>query len=171
MTTAITLRRPVSEDGRAVFTLIMECPPLDINSVYCNLLQCSHFRDTSVIATDEQGAAGFISGYIIPDRPDTLFIWQVAVSDRARGQGLARRMLDEILQRPQCAEVRHVETTITEDNAASWALFESLARGYQATLKRSLMFDKKLHFGDRHDSEILARIGPLQFAEEQKQRA
>ncbi len=171
MSTTITLRRPESEDGRAVFTLIMECPPLDINSVYCNLLQCSHFRDTSVIACDEEGAAGFISGYIIPTQPDTLFVWQVAVSERARGQGLARRMLDEILQRAQCKDVRHVETTITDDNEASWALFQSLARDYSAPLQRSLMFDKQTHFADRHDSEFLARIGPLQFAQEQKQPA
>lgn len=171
MSSAITLRKPVSEDGRAVFTLIMECPPLDINSAYCNLLQCSHFRDTSVIATDDRGALGFISGYIIPDRPDTLFIWQVAVNERGRGKGLARRMLDDILHRTACESVSHLETTITEDNAASWALFSSLARDYQAPLERSVMFDREIHFGDRHDTELLARIGPLQFPQAQRRQA
>ncbi len=171
MSSAITLRRPVSEDGRAVFTLIMECPPLDINSAYCNLLQCSHFRDTSVIATDSHGAIGFISGYIIPGRPDTLFVWQVAVSERGRGKGLARRMLDDILHRSECQGVSHLETTITEDNAASWALFSALARDYKAPLERSVMFDREIHFGDRHDTELLARIGPLQFPQEEQRQA
>jgi len=159
--TEIELRAPVAEDGHSVHQLVANCPPLDPNSLYCNLLQAAHFSTTSVAATLAGKLVGFVSGYRIPARPDTLFIWQVAVGDSARGQGLATRMLRHILARPDCAGVAYLETTITADNGASWALFGALAKQLQAPLGESLMFDRERHFGGDHDSEMLVRIGPF----------
>jgi len=159
--TEIALRSPRAEDGAAVYQLIAECPPLDTNSMYCNLLQCAHFSATSVAAELNGDIVGFISGYTQPDKPDTLFIWQVAVGKKARGQGLAGRMLKEILARPACEAVRFIETTITPDNQASWALFESLTRKLGTELKRSVMFERQQHFAGQHETEMLARIGPV----------
>ncbi|GAB3277852.1 diaminobutyrate acetyltransferase [Parahaliea aestuarii] len=161
MTAEITLRVPVREDGNAVHQLIGCCPPLDTNSMYCNLLQCAHFADTSVAALMDGELVGFISGYIIPGRDDTLFIWQVAVGEKARGQGLAGKMLAHIVERQHCADVRFMETTITEDNAASWALFSRFAERREAEMSRSVMFDRERHFGGEHASELLVRIGPF----------
>ncbi|WP_237055518.1 diaminobutyrate acetyltransferase [Microbulbifer sediminum] len=155
------LRRPVSEDGADVHRLIQRCPPLDENSVYCNLLQTSHFADTSVAAEVAGELAGFVSGYLVPSRPDTLFIWQVAVAEEGRGQGLAGRMIREILGREACAQVRYLETTITPDNEASWALFRGLARKLGTECNESVMFDRERHFHGQHDSEMLLRIGPF----------
>lgn len=157
----VQLRRPVSEDGADVHQLIGNCPPLDTNSLYCNLLQASHFAATSVAAELNGELVGFISGYIIPERPETLFIWQVAVAENGRGMGLAGRMLREILARPACSQVTHLETTITPDNDASWALFRSLARKLDAGLAETVMFDRDRHFRGQHDSEMLLRIGPF----------
>ena len=67
--TSITLRQPVAKDGPAVFELIKECPPLDNNSVYCNLLQCTHFSSTSVAGYQGEKLVGFVSGYIMPASP------------------------------------------------------------------------------------------------------
>lgn len=159
--TEIALRAPRAEDGAAVYQLIADCPPLDTNSMYCNLLQCAHFSATSVAAELDGNLVGFISGYIQPDKPDTLFIWQVAVGEKARGQGLAGRMLKEILARPACAAVRFIETTITPDNRASWALFESLTNKLGTELQRSVMFERQQHFAGQHETEMLARIGPV----------
>jgi len=157
----ITLRAPTAEDGAAVYDLIAQCPPLDTNSMYCNLLQSCHFSDTSVAAELSQEIVGFISGYVLPKQPDTLFIWQVAVGEKARGQGLASRMLADILSRPACQQVKYLETTITPDNRASWALFESLANKLNAKLERSVMFDRQQHFAGQHETEMLVRIGPF----------
>lgn len=156
----ITLNPPEDTDGSAVSDLIDRCPPLDTNSGYCNLLQCSHFSDTCVIAKMDSKTVGFVSGYRLPKANHTLFIWQVAVDSDARGTGLAQKMIRNILERHP--DVTHIETTITEDNNASWALFERIAKNYNAPLVRSVMFDRKLHFAGAHDSELLARIGPLQ---------
>jgi L-2,4-diaminobutyric acid acetyltransferase len=163
----ITLRAPAAEDGAAVYELIAQCPPLDTNSMYCNLLQCSHFAGTSVAAELDDAIVGFISAYLQPGASDTVFIWQVAVGEKARGQGLASRMLREILARPACQQVRFIETTITADNRASWALFESLANKLGAELNRSVMFDKQQHFNGEHETEMLVRIGPFERTPQQ----
>lgn len=158
-------RAPRDTDGMAVHRLIAACPPLDVNSAYCNLLQCAHFAPTSVIAELDGATVGFISGYRVPQRPRTLFIWQVAVGEEGRGQGLAGRMLAAILDRDGNDDIGYLETTITRDNAASWALFEGLARKRGAELRQEVMFDRELHFERSHDTEMLVRIGPLQQGE------
>lgn len=160
-----SLRVPLPEDGESVHRLVEACPPLDPNSTYCNLLQCTHFADTSVAAEIDGELVGFISGYFIPGRNDTLFIWQVAVGEKARGQGLAGKMLQHIIRRPQCERVAYIETTITETNTASWRLFERLAKTLSAKLESSTMFDRDTHFAGKHDSEFLVRIGPLTAAQ------
>jgi len=160
-TTAITFRAPVKDDGYRLHNLVGLCPPLDPNSIYCNLLQCSHFAQTGVAAELNGELVGFISGYIPPGQPDTLFIWQVAVHEQGRGQGLAKRMLKEIVKRDACSNVRFLETTITEDNDAFWALFRSFARDMGAELTYTEHFEKELHFGGENDSEFLLRIGPF----------
>lgn len=166
MSNTIELRTPTLSDGMEVFRLVERCPPLDANSSYCNFLQCGHFAQTSVAAEMNGELVGFISGYKKPEQPDTLFVWQVAVDERARGQGLASKMLLHILQRPNCQSVNHLETTITEDNKGSWALFERLAKTLTAELNSSIFLDKQKHFDGLHDSEALVRIGPFTNTQE-----
>ncbi|HLV77743.1 MAG TPA: diaminobutyrate acetyltransferase [Marinobacter sp.] len=160
-TPAIALREPVTEDGYRLHQLVAECPPLDPNSIYCNLLQCSHFASTGVAAEKDGDLVGFISGYIPPQQPETVFVWQVAVHEKGRGQGLAKRMLRAIVSRDACRAVTHLETTITQDNEASWALFRSFARDLGAELSYHEHFRREPHFGGKHDSEFLLRIGPF----------
>ncbi len=160
-TTAITLRKPVKDDGFRLNQLVAQCPPLDPNSIYCNLLQCSHFADTAVAAEKNGDLVGFISGYIPPKQPETVFVWQVAVHAKGRGQGLAKRMLKAIVAQQGSNSVSHMETTITADNDASWALFRSFARDMGAELSYEEHFIKDVHFGGQHDSEFLLRIGPF----------
>ncbi|MHC5068213.1 MAG: GNAT family N-acetyltransferase, partial [Planctomycetota bacterium] len=57
-----------------------------------------HFAHTSVVASVGPDLIGAVTAYRVPDDPTTLFVWQVAVSDAARGQGLAGRMLQFLVQ-------------------------------------------------------------------------
>ena len=157
----IRLRQPNAFDGHQLHQLIQSCPPLDENSVYCNLLQCSHFAGTSVVGETAGQLTCAISAYLVPGRHDSLFVWQVAVAEKARGQGVAGRMLEHILARPACTGVRFLETTVTNSNRASWALFEGFARRFDTPLERREMFESQLHFAGAHETEVLARIGPL----------
>ncbi|HKJ42840.1 MAG TPA: diaminobutyrate acetyltransferase [Sunxiuqinia sp.] len=160
-TQTIELEPPGPEDGYAINQLIANCPPLDTNSVYCNLLQATHFADTSMCARKDGKLVGFVSGYLIPNRPDTLFIWQVAVDESARGMGLASKMLDKIITRQVCKNVNFLETTITDSNDSSWRLFDKLAKQLKAGTNTSTAFHKDKHFNGHHDSEQLLRVGPI----------
>ena len=161
MSAGIRLRAPCPEDGADVGALIASCPPLDRNSLYATLLLCSDFADSCVVAEEGARLVGWVSGYRRPVAPADFFVWQVAVAPAARGRGLAGRMIEALLHRPQATGVRHLVSTITAGNGASWALFEGLARRWRAPLERSPRFDRDRHLAGAHDSEWQARIGPL----------
>lgn len=110
---------------------------------------------------DSGDVLGFVSGYRIPDRAEVLFVWQVVVSSKARGQGLAGRMIQALLDSDTCHDVTHIETSITNDNQASWSLFKKLAQKLNAPTGETVLFDKDAHFGGQHDTEMLFRIGPF----------
>jgi L-2,4-diaminobutyric acid acetyltransferase len=157
----ILLRKPVATDGRAISGLIAACPPLDPNSAYCNLLQCTDFADSCIVAERADMLVGWVSGYRPPVAPANFFIWQVAISSAARGERLAGRMIHALLTRPEQAGITHLTTTITEDNRASWALFEGLARRWGAPVEKSIRFEREAHFAGAHATEWQVRIGPL----------
>ena len=158
----ILIRQPAPDDGIAVHNLIRKSAFLDDNSLYCYLVLCTHFSDTSVVATLGDDLAGVVTAYIPPQQQDTLFVWQVAVDTAAQGRGLASQMLKHILDRDATRHINFVETTVTADNKASRAMFSSLARRFNADISESVMFDRVQHFLNLHDSEYKLRIGPLQ---------
>jgi diaminobutyrate acetyltransferase len=103
---------------------------------------------------------GFISGYLPPKAPDVLFIWQVAVAAEARGRGLGKSMLRELLARDACAGVQALETTITPSNQASFGLFKAMARECGAETRTETLFTEE-QLGSGHEEEVLVRIAPL----------
>ncbi len=156
------MRQPNSHDGFVLNQLIKNCPPLDGNSVYCNLLQCSHFAETCVLTELDNNVVASSTGYLKPADINTLFVWQIAVHADHRGQGLAEKMLIHQLAAKVCRNVRFLETTISDDNEASWRLFMSFAKKLQADTEKMPCFDQSLHFNNEHESEILLRIGPFE---------
>ena len=147
----LRLRKPTAADGPAITRLIATCTPLDPNSAYCNLLQCTHFADFCIVAECNGQIVGWVSGYRPPTEPDSFFVWQVAVAKAARG--LVSYMITK--------HTTHLITTVTDDNIPSWALFNGLARAWGVALTRSAVFERDAHFGGAHATEWLARIGPL----------
>ncbi|UHL64527.1 diaminobutyrate acetyltransferase [Paralcaligenes sp. KSB-10] len=162
--------RPLSKvDGLAVHRLVGECPPLDLNSVYVYLLLSEHFSDTCVLAENAGVVNGFISAYMPPARPEVLFVWQVAVHSRARGHGLARLMLWNLLERPGLSGIRYIETTVGPDNAASRNVFAGIARQLRAPVVDSPLFERELFGAGEHADERLLRIGPFDASPRQAQ--
>ena len=154
-------RRPQRSDAAQVHALVAGCAPLDLNSPYAYLLLCTHFSETSAIAETGGGPLGFVGGYLKPSEPSVLFIWQIAVSRDARGDGVGVGLLQEVLGRPACGHVRHLEATITPSNEASWKLFRSLARARGAPCHETPMFGKDDFGGGNHEEEQLLRVGPF----------
>src|SRR5690606_15599375 len=107
---------------------------------------------------------GWVSGYLLPNAPDTLFIWQIAIDPSAQNMGIGKQLLKALLQRPSCSHVRTLKTTITSDNRASWALFESLARNNGTTLTHTPHYLADAHFDGPHATEHLVTV-PLSARE------
>ena len=161
----IILRPPTVADGADLWRLAHGTGVLDTNTPYAYLLWARDFAASSVIAEVEGEPAGFISGYLKPSDPTTIFIWQVAVDSTFRGRGLAKKMLFELAERSGAARL---ETTITADNDASIALFTALARQHETELvKRSLftedLFPAASESGETHAAEDLYVVEPLKF--------
>jgi L-2,4-diaminobutyric acid acetyltransferase len=158
------LREPTIDDGAALHELVRACPPLEQNSLYCNLLQCTHFAHSSIVAEKKGGLVGFVSGYRRPDAPHAYFLWQVGVASAGRGAGLGRRMIAAILARLEPEGVTELHTTVTRSNEASRALFKAVARDQGAQLTEHECFMER-HFGRTgHQAEYLLRIAPLRGA-------
>ena len=155
--TQTDVRTPELEDGQHLWRLAKDTAVLDLNSSYSYLLWCRDFADTSVIARIDGESAGFITGYTRPENPDTLMIWQVAVDEKFRGHGLASTMLHELADRTGALRM---ETTITDDNAASNRLFQAFADQRGAGYDRRPLFTPEM-YPDGHDTEYLYEIAPL----------
>ncbi|MFJ2610152.1 MULTISPECIES: diaminobutyrate acetyltransferase [unclassified Streptomyces] len=159
----LQIDRPSLADGAALWRIAKDSKALDLNSSYSYLLWCRDFAATSAVARAEDGEpVGFITGYVRPDRPHTLLVWQVAVDESHRGRGLAGALLDGLAART-VAElgITTVETTITPGNTASERLFESFAERNDARLEREVLFGTGLFPDEPHEPEVLHRIGPL----------
>jgi len=152
---------PATRDGASIHALVRDCTPLDLNSVYAYLLLCEHHAATCVRASMEGQTVGFVSAYRPPQRPDVIFVWQVAVSPDLRGTGLARRMLAHLLRRDAVRDCTYLETTVSPSNIPSRRLFEALARERAATLEESVLFSESAFGPASHEVEVLFRIGPL----------
>ncbi len=171
MSEALTIetRIPNLGDSDGIFSLVKRCPPLDLNSRYAYMLVATHFSDTSVVAIHDKRIIGFVSAYFLPRKPDSFFIWQVAVDPDYREKGLAGLMLSDILMRPHIQNTTtFLETTISPSNTASLGLFKKLVRENSAEITEGI-FAKAEDFGaDAHEEEILYRIGPLRLSGENK---
>jgi L-2,4-diaminobutyric acid acetyltransferase len=150
-------------DGAALWRLAKDSKTLDLNSSYSYLLWCRDFAGTSAVARGADGEpVGFLTGYVRPDRPGTLLVWQVAVDFAHRGLGIAAALLDGLTARLTAERrITEIETTISPGNTASERLFTSFAARHGAEVTREVLFPADLFPDGPHDPEVLYRIGPL----------
>ena len=160
----VELRNPKVSDGSSLWRLVRDTGMLDLNSPYAYFLLGEHFAETSVVAEKDGGIAGFVSAYIPPQTPDSIFVWQVGVATSMRQQGLALKMLLAILRRDICKNIQTLKTTITPSNTASRALFSSLAKRVNGSLHEQQDYFRSAWFPDsRHEAEALFSISPIRL--------
>lgn len=157
----ISIENPEKSDGEKIWKLIGETGGLDLNSSYCYFMLGEYFGDTCAKAVDNDSdeVVGFVSGFRKPDASDSLFIWQVCVSKKAQGNGVAKRMIQFILSAHP--DIRFIETTVGPTNTASDALFCSIARKFDATVRKDVFLDHKEFTVGAHETELLYKIGPF----------
>jgi L-2,4-diaminobutyric acid acetyltransferase len=159
----VVIEKPTKSDGAAIWRIARDSKKLDLNSSYAYVLWCQDFADSSAVARVDGDAVGFVIGYRKQSAQDTAVVWQVAVDASQRGRGLAGRLLDGLCAALHADGVRYLETTITPDNQASIALFESFAARWQTEMVRSDFLAAE-DFPDEHEQEDLYRIGPFEHA-------
>ncbi len=71
-----------------------------------------HFADTSLIAEDDRGLAGFLIGFLSQTHPDEAYIHFAGVRPDLRGSGLGRDLYTEFFRRVRGRD-RTVVTCIT----------------------------------------------------------
>ncbi len=77
MTEQITLRELDSQDAPAMQEVAEDTGVLEVNGTYYYSIMGRHFSNSGIIAEDNSGVCGYITGYRLEDQPDSLFVWQV----------------------------------------------------------------------------------------------
>jgi L-2,4-diaminobutyric acid acetyltransferase len=164
-TQAALFRQPAVTDAEAMWRLVRDSGRLDPNSAYCYLLLCRYFADTCLVAEHGGVLRGFVTAFVPPGEAATLFVWQIAVAEEARGQGLGTQLLQRLLELPACRHVTQVEATVSPSNAPSRRLFESFARLQGAVCEQvqgggfaAALFPDADAAGGGHEAEPQLRI-------------
>ncbi|MFI9405074.1 diaminobutyrate acetyltransferase [Nocardia sp. NPDC052316] len=166
---AVVLRAPGVADGAQLWRIAKDSAVLDTNSSYAYVLWCRDFAATSVVAEVNGCVVGFVIGYLRPQAPDTVFVWQVAVDRAQQGKGTGAQLLHALLDNVAPQGVSKLETTISPDNAASIALFTSVARRRDARITKRPLFDAGV-FPDSHAPEDLYLIAPTARTTQEEHR-
>lgn len=163
MTVAVNVkvRKPVVEDGRHIFDLIRDVGTLDLNSSYSYLMLCKFFSDTCRVAVSDECIVGFISAFIRPDEPNTVFVWQVAVHPQYRKQRIGSTLIKSLLESESCTGCKYLEATVTPDNLSSDSLFRGIARALHCDCDVTPCFSSDNFPGSTHQPEHLYHIGPI----------
>lgn len=158
------ISKPSKEFAKDIYNLVKNTKVLDLNSEYLYLLQTTHFKNTCSMFIFEKKVAGFVSAYRIPDFPNKLFIWQVAVDAEFRGKGIAQKLILEILKREENKDIEYINTTVSPSNYASIKVFDKLTSTLQTQIT-SKSFLEKEDFTNQHEEEVLYEIGPFNLKE------
>lgn len=156
------LREPSATDGSKVWNLIKRAGQLDLNTPYCYLMLCDVFRTSCVVAEWNNELVGFVSALVKPEKPDTLFVWQIAVDPLHRGQGLGKSMLRDLLARSYYSPIRYIEATVSESNTASNRMFCSFAEEIGVVIQQVAGgYTTDMFPVQGHDQEPLIKLGPF----------
>ncbi len=159
--TGIVFRNPKTRDGKYFWEIAKASKVLDVNSPYHYLIMCRHFGKTCIVAEKQGRVIGFVTAYIPPDSPDSLFVWQVAVDEKERGQGLGVQMLINAFKNSKALNIKNLNATITPSNQASINLFTAVARELNSPFEFEKEFFSATNFGqNNHEPEMLFHIGP-----------
>jgi len=161
MDSSILFRIPQKKDAKKIVDLIKSGGTLDLNSEYLYLLQTTHFNKTCSVAVCNDEIIGFVSGYLVPNEEETLFIWQVAVSSKFRGQNLAMQIIMDIFNRNNSKkQIKYILSTVSPSNKSSQRVFEKVAIDFDTDMKSKTLFSLD-DFIDAHEEEVQYLIGPI----------
>jgi L-2,4-diaminobutyric acid acetyltransferase len=140
-------------------TFIKSVGNLDLNSSYLYLLLAHYFSQQCLVAKVDQKIIGFITAIKTDNdaNNNTIFIWQVGVDQDFQCRGIAKKLLQTLIER-QSNNITKIEFTISPSNKPSLALFQKYADKIGATVDPVAKFDSELFFEEGHEEEIFYQI-------------
>nr|WP_163502630.1 GNAT family N-acetyltransferase [Halomonas socia] len=133
---SLQYRHPSLEDAHEIYQLAKSTDQLDRYPEYFYLLWCRDFKGTSLIAKKDHVLAGFIIGYIRPEDPATLLIWQQAMSPKILNRGTGVRMLYYLTKKCVSNGTRFIEATIDPKNQPAERTLLGISKKFNTKIKK-----------------------------------
>ena len=130
----VILRRATEQDHPAVVGVILDwwgMPPGSHLPLLLPRLFLQHFADTSFIAEDASGLAGFLIGFRSSSQPGVAYIHFVGVRPDLRRAGLARTLYERFFDEARAAGCHRVDAITGPPNRRSQAFHAAM--GFTAT--------------------------------------
>jgi predicted GNAT superfamily acetyltransferase len=125
----VALRRPTEQDHAAVVGVVVDWWGLPGTSHLPLLLPrlfFQHFADTSFIAEDADGLAGFLVGFRSASQPGVAYIHFVGVRPDLRQTGLARALYETFFAESKAAGCHRVNAITGPGNRGSQAFHAAM---------------------------------------------
>ena len=121
------IRTCTPDDLQRVSRFVESCPPLERHTGFTYWVTFNFWGDTCFVATEGDEIVGYASGVGAGTSPDLIYIWQVGVAERYRGNGLSRRLISKVAEAAREKGFRRANVSIAPDNAASLSAFRRVA--------------------------------------------
>jgi L-2,4-diaminobutyric acid acetyltransferase len=157
---ALSIRALAADDLVGVQGLIRACPPLQLHTPYTYWVILDKYGSHCAGIFDGENAVGLVLAIPVPEQ--RLFVWQIGVLPRLRGDGLSGRLLRHIWRAATREGMTSLETTIAEDNPASRSAFEAFAQAEGLNLRPSGAVTVRDADGVAVDDEIVYRLEAVQ---------
>jgi L-2,4-diaminobutyric acid acetyltransferase len=117
-------RKPNESDFERVYDFVSACKPLESYAVHFYKIMLRYFRNTCLVAEENNVIVGFVLGFVSQVDPKTYFLWQIGVSPEKQGQGIGNRLLTEMESLLKKTRVGRMELTVDPENITSQKLVE-----------------------------------------------
>ncbi len=132
--TYYTAREPQPDDARALYQIARTAPYLRPNNYEYYSLIATFFSRTSAVAETREGrVVGFAAGYVLPDRPNTLHISQMACQNLIDAPLPLGSMLGRIITHQPA--LTSLELVVAVDDCAARRAYEMIASNVGARSK------------------------------------
>ena len=125
----IKIRTAQQNDFLDVYTFISQCKPLENYSEHFYKIMLRYFGNTCFIAEFKKDIIGFIMCFISQMDAKTMFIWQIGVFSKFRGNEIGKMLLKEAEKTAQVYRCKRIELTVDPENVPSQKFFEK--QGYE----------------------------------------
>jgi ribosomal protein S18 acetylase RimI-like enzyme len=158
---SLRFRHPVEADHRLIVDLVDEWWGGQRIHHLLPRLWFQHFTGTSWVAETVDGRlAGFIVGFLSPDRPGEAYVSLVAVTPNLRRQGVGRALYERFLDDVRPRGIRRVSAVAWPDNRAAVAFHRAVGFSVDAGPGTRPIHGMPAHpdyDGDRDDRVLLTR--------------